>query len=158
MKSTNNDALGRGDRRGEFDAGAGGDSSVMAFTLLGAGSSAGSSVMAFARPLAVLLLLQRGDGAAQQRDCATDVDCFLNGICIAGTCSCHAGWTGIHCGQFDFLPTPPGPLGGKAFPPEADSSTWGTSVIKGRDGLFHMYLLCLLGNKLSFNLNLYPCF
>jgi hypothetical protein len=77
--------------------------------------------------------------------CTNNSDCFLNGECLAGRCVCHPGWTGPHCGQFDFLPTPPGPLGGKAFPPEADSSCWGSSIIKGSDGRYHMYSSGILG-------------
>jgi len=72
--------------------------------------------------------------------CTTADDCYLNGECSAeGECRCNGGWTGAHCGQFDLLPTPPGPLGGKAFPPDPDSSCWGSSVVKGRDGRFHMF-------------------
>jgi hypothetical protein len=91
--------------------------------------------------------------------CSTDMDCYLNGVCSSlplnlpgagGTtasrvCTCYPGWTGPHCGQFDFLPTPPGPLGGKAFPNFADSSCWGSSVIKGADGKYHMYSSGILG-------------
>lgn len=78
-------------------------------------------------------------GAHASADCDAIEDCYLNGDCVSGTCRCHPGWTGIHCGQFDLLPTPPGPLGAKAFPPAPDSSCWGSSVIKGRDGKYHMY-------------------
>lgn len=79
--------------------------------------------------------------------CQTDADCLLNGKCSTGTpeestahssqrtCVCGSGWTGPHCGQFDFLPTPPGPLGGKAYPNDPNSSTWGSSVVKVRPDL-----------------------
>ena len=78
--------------------------------------------------------------------CNTTADCYLNGVCLSsGKCSCNKGWTGVHCGQFDFLPTPPGPTGGKAFPPEDDRSCWGSSVIQGKDGKFHMYSSGILG-------------
>jgi hypothetical protein len=81
--------------------------------------------------------------------CADEFDCYLNGFCSANAtgayCLCDSGWTGSHCGQFDFMPTPPGPLGGKAFPPESDSSTWGSSVVKGDDGKYHMFTSGILG-------------
>jgi hypothetical protein len=84
-------------------------------------------------------------GASASLDCTTQSGCYLNGDCVAGVCRCNTGWTGPHCGQFNFMPTPPGPLGGKAYPPEADSSSWGSSVIKGSDGRYHMYASGILG-------------
>lgn len=95
--------------------------------------------------VAVFSGLDRVPDRFSTTDCGTDADCYLNGRCVGGRCQCYTGWTGLHCGQFDFVPTPPTPLGGKAYPPEADSSTWGTSVIKGRDGLFHMFTSGILG-------------
>ena len=41
--------------------------------------------------------------------------------------------------------THPGPIGGKAFPPENDQSCWGSSVIRGKDGKYHMYSSGILG-------------
>lgn len=85
--------------------------------------------------------------SASARACRVATDCFLNGNCSAreGTCNCNPGWTGPHCGQFDFLPTPPTPTGGKAFPADPDSSTWGSSVIKVA-GRYHMYTSGILGH------------
>ena len=83
------------------------------------------------------------DGA--EAGCQVTRDCFLNGECQGGVCHCHQGWTGPQCGQFDLLPTPPGPLGGKVFPPQADASCWGSSAILGEDGKFHLYSSGILG-------------
>ena len=98
-----------------------------------------------AMPLLLIGFLGAALASFGSTQCASDAECYLNGRCAAGRCDCFAGWTGPHCGQFDFVPTPPTPLGGKAYPPEADSSTWGSSVIKGRDGMFHMYTSGILG-------------
>lgn len=106
-----------------------------------------SMVLLLSAALGALAVVQAtaGNRVLGKTECATDEDCYLNGRCVAGSCDCDAGWIGSHCGQFDFVPTPPTPLGGKAYPPASDSSTWGTSVIKGKDGKFHMYTSGILG-------------
>ena len=74
-------------------------------------------------------------GVAASGPCTTWSDCYLNGVCTPrGVCACNPGWVGAHCGMLDLLPTRPGPLGNKAFPPGRNSSCWGSSVVKGRDG------------------------
>jgi hypothetical protein len=81
--------------------------------------------------------------------CTTNTDCYLNGVCSSDkkSCVCYPGWTGAHCGQLDLLPTTrPGPLGGKAYPPEPNASCWGSSAIRGTDGKYHLYSSGILGN------------
>ena len=97
-------------------------------------------------PARAPLLAVAAVAAEAEAGCQVARDCFLNGECQGGECHCHQGWTGPHCGALDLLPTPPGPLGGKVFPPQADASCWGSSAILGEDGKFHMYSSGILGN------------
>ena len=51
------------------------------------------------RGLCLLLALPRAYSA-----CISALDCGLNGECVAGICSCDAGWRGAVCGELDLLP------------------------------------------------------
>jgi hypothetical protein len=88
---------------------------------------------------------RKSDDNVPGADCVSASGCYLNGQCENGSCRCYPGWRGKHCGQFDLLPTPPGPLGGKAFPVQDDESSWGSSVIRDADGRYHMYSSGILG-------------
>ena len=98
---------------------------------------------ACALPLLLLLTIaatgsrQVGGGA-----CSTSLDCWLNGDCLSSACSCDAAWWGPHCGTLAELPShqlwpPPDPLPGPA--PALLPSSWGGTIVKGDDGLYHGY-------------------
>ena len=77
-----------------------------------------------------------------------DLNCSFNGRHTkAEGCACDPGWVGLHCGQLDLLPaagsgaTFAGATAGLNLLSAAGNwtSTWGGSVVKGRDGNFHMF-------------------
>lgn len=88
--------------------------------------------------------------------CVSALDCSLNGVCsppVAATdsaasaghapavCKCDAAWGGRACTQLQLLPAP-APLT-PAYPPKEwakNTTSWGGSVVKGADGVYHMYL------------------
>ena len=53
----------------------------------------------------LLLLLSNGAGNplawADATSCTSEVDCQLNGACVAGDCVCDTPWQGSDCGQLD---------------------------------------------------------
>jgi hypothetical protein len=74
--------------------------------------------------------------------CTTDEDCNLNGVCLAGKCSCVPEWDGgePHCGLLNLAPAKARPNGGYD---ELNTSSWGGSIVGSResgDGLYHMYV------------------
>lgn len=76
-----------------------------------------------------------------------DLNCSMNGHWQTDHCVCGPGWTGQHCGVLDLLPaagsgkTFAGATAGLNLLSAAGNwtSTWGGSVVKGRDGNFHMF-------------------
>lgn len=60
--------------------------------------------------LAAVILTQQSNpqaaAAAVASDCQDDVDCELNGACIAGKCKCFPGWQGVTCGTLRLKPAP----------------------------------------------------
>ena len=88
-----------------------------------------------------------GSGAA-----GSALNCSYNGVCKAGACVCSTGWRGAHCEQLDLLPaegsgtTFTGATAGLNLLSEAGNwtSTWGGSVVPGRDGKFHMFAAMML--------------
>ena len=90
--------------------------------------------------------------AAQQ--CATDLDCSLNGQCTAihgnqKLCLCDPGWTGSRCGHLSFAPSPNATTGpAMAGRPlccyhgdDNRSYSWGASVqLAAEDGLYYMWV------------------
>jgi hypothetical protein len=50
------------------------------------------------------LLLRLAALCAIASSCVTPEDCSLNGECTSGQCICVPPWTGVSCGQLDFLP------------------------------------------------------
>lgn len=69
--------------------------------------------------------------------CASDEDCHLNGVCTSGTCACVPEWTGETCGELNLHPARPSPQSGYD---EANTSSWGGSIIASEDGLHHMFV------------------
>ena len=74
--------------------------------------------------------------AALARACETDLDCSLNGACAAGACACDDGWRGGACELLDLAPAPLAPAYGAA----PNVSSWGAHVVRGGDGLYHMFV------------------
>ena len=84
--------------------------------------------------------------------CTDAADCSYNGECSGGsTCACRPQWTGPHCASLSLLPTsrsaglhgadepatpadPAHPIGA-----QPQHSYWGSSVLKGDDGMYHMW-------------------
>lgn len=92
-----------------------------------------------------LLLATASPAAASSGRCSTAEDCSLNGDCLpGGQCSCRPPWTGsANCDQLRFLPTPTAP----AYPaPGHNATTWGGSVARGDDGLYHMFVSEMVNN------------
>lgn len=82
--------------------------------------------------------LAASDAAAA---CATDLDCYLNGDCVAGACVCDAAWDGPQCNVLAELEAvqlwpPPGVEPANA---SERASSWGATILQGDDGLFHAW-------------------
>ena len=74
--------------------------------------------------------------------CTVDLDCSLNGVCVAGTCQCDAAWEGEECERFATLPASP-----TADVKEAATSTWGTGTLAGQlEGEYHLYASEFVGS------------
>eukprot|EP01065_Artemidia_motanka_P027846 TRINITY_DN33041_c0_g1_i1.p1 TRINITY_DN33041_c0_g1~~TRINITY_DN33041_c0_g1_i1.p1 ORF type:complete len:358 (+),score=102.20 TRINITY_DN33041_c0_g1_i1:54-1127(+) len=68
--------------------------------------------------------------------CSTDHDCSLNGVCSSGSCKCDEPWHGIDCGMLETRPAAPGGMYG--YSPNV--SSWGGNVVRGDDGMHHLYV------------------
>jgi hypothetical protein len=74
-------------------------------------------------------------GAASVYSCTNDVECSLNGVCDAGSCTCDIGWGGLECGNLSLGKTDP-TLG---HPWNSDASSWGGLPILADDGSWHLF-------------------
>jgi hypothetical protein len=71
--------------------------------------------------------------------CRSDEDCSLNGECsAAGACACRQAWKGRRCETLAILPATRG-AGYRGTDGGANTSSWGGAVLKGGDGLYHMW-------------------
>ena len=97
-------------------------------------------------------------GPAQR--CTRPFDCELNGICVGGACRCHPGWRGETCGELALTPASKNAgyrrvctKGTNLYDPTDRSqycddspdggnglSSWGASIVKGPDQLYHMFV------------------
>ena len=70
--------------------------------------------------------------------CKTDLDCSMNGVCSdVGVCECDAPWKGSVCGVLGYKITP---ASGRSLYPESDPrNTWNGAIIRGPDGVYHLY-------------------
>ena len=68
--------------------------------------------------------------------CSVDLDCSLNGLCVDAACACDAGWRGDACQTLALGAAPAG--GAYGFAPNV--SAWGSHVLRGADGLYHMFV------------------
>ena len=71
--------------------------------------------------------------------CRDNEDCSLNGECTSGRCDCRAAWIGHRC---ETLVTLPAKRNGGYHGKDSgrNSSSWGAAVLRGSDGLFHMWV------------------
>lgn len=74
--------------------------------------------------------------------CSSDLDCSLNGLCVAGRCECNAAWKGVQCEQFDQLPTAL-----RMDIKELNVTTWGAGTLpRSVQGRYHLYAAEMVGN------------
>lgn len=71
---------------------------------------------------------------AVAHSCVTPADCSAAGACVAGVCSCEAGFTGSTCSALDNRTRIPVSSGFRL----PGWHVWGSQVVRGDDGLFHM--------------------
>jgi len=85
------------------------------------------------RAIPLLLALSRLAGA-----CTSDIDCCLNGICVAGECDCTNPWYGPSCESLAFAETP---ASAKSLFDSGSSrnNTWGGPIMTAPDGTFHLF-------------------
>jgi hypothetical protein len=79
-----------------------------------------------------------GGGGARVKEEACPLHCSLNGRCDSstGVCACAPGWVGSNCRSLALLPlAPPSQQAYCHF----NDSTWGGSVIRGDDGVYHLF-------------------
>ena len=68
--------------------------------------------------------------------CTDDLDCSLNGDCVAGTCQCEPAWGGSPvCDQLAFLPSP----AGSGYHNASGYASWGGNVLY-EDGKYHLFV------------------
>ena len=69
--------------------------------------------------------------------CTSEMDCALNGACVAGACRCASFWEGSDCSRVRFGRVPAATLG--ALQPAADASHWCAGVLPDENGTWHAY-------------------
>ena len=75
--------------------------------------------------------------------CASPGDCSHNGVCEESQCVCEAGWSGETCATIKLAPA----SADSGF--RADNTdSWGAAVLKGDDGLYHMWVSVVANNCL----------
>ena len=98
--------------------------------------------------------------AALSSSCSDDASCSFNGVCKqsegagGGSCDCIPGWKGIACEQLDLQDAAgtgtrfTGATAGLNLLSAAGNwtSTWGGSVVKGKDGNFHMFAAMMVNH------------
>eukprot|EP01061_Rhynchopus_euleeides_P007663 TRINITY_DN16728_c0_g1_i4.p1 TRINITY_DN16728_c0_g1~~TRINITY_DN16728_c0_g1_i4.p1 ORF type:complete len:493 (+),score=142.54 TRINITY_DN16728_c0_g1_i4:79-1557(+) len=73
-----------------------------------------------------------------QWPCRDNGDCSLNGKCAAGVCQCRPAWKGHRCETLNILPAQKD-AGYRGVDDGHNTSSWGGAVLKGPDGLYHMW-------------------
>jgi hypothetical protein len=78
--------------------------------------------------------------------CGDELDCSLNGQCVAGTCVCNPAWEGADCGRLVLLPA-----GAPAFGAGSGGnfSSWGGGVLQV-EGSYHMFA-SVMANECGLN-------
>ena len=75
--------------------------------------------------------------------CTSDLDCSLNGACRAGTCDCDAPWIGPSCAVLNMAVASDAADG---YHPPNRSTSWGGNVLRGDDGVWHMFAAELINH------------
>jgi len=75
---------------------------------------------------------------------AVDLACSLNGRQVSGQCNCDAPWRGVACSQLDIKPRPPSAVPA-IYGHSPNVTSWGGNVVKGDDGLYHLYVSEMVG-------------
>lgn len=86
------------------------------------------------------------DGKCASRkkfQCQNDWDCSLAGVCNAGTCDCDPWVEGEDCSYLRFQPVDRSKVGYL----DSKISSWGGSVVRGSDGMWHMFVSEILCDK-----------
>ena len=76
--------------------------------------------------------------------CESAEDCNYNGNCTKGSCTCAPGWRGDACDGLNLVPTKRS-LGYQNSILGQNVTSWGGSVVKGDDGMYHMYAAEIYG-------------
>ena len=77
--------------------------------------------------------------AASAAVCATDLDCSLNGLCVASQCVCDAPWSGPACAQLAYATTPA--LAKNIYRAADAHNTWSGPIVgPGDDGKHHAFI------------------
>jgi hypothetical protein len=102
--------------------------------------------------LSLLLLLSLPLAAAgvprAAAACRSDLDCALNGVCLASRCRCDPQWEGEQCERFAFVPSPAAAdVNSPWATPDLQISTWGLGTLQRPiDGQHHMFGTELTGS------------
>ena len=77
--------------------------------------------------------------------CTSELDCELNGACIAGACVCDMAWAGPTCGDLELEPAPTIAYGYGTTP---NTSSWGAGppAFDTETGTFHLFASEIAGN------------
>jgi hypothetical protein len=75
------------------------------------------------------------DSGPAEQPCVTALDCSLGGQCLGGRCRCYSAWVGPNCSVLNLVAA----RNIHAFERPSNQSSWGGSVIRDEDGLYHMY-------------------
>jgi hypothetical protein len=70
--------------------------------------------------------------------CKTDAQCSYNGRCTSGVCECDPAWHGEQCATLNLMPAHHG-AGLNVSDADGPLSSWGATVTRGDDGVYHMY-------------------
>jgi hypothetical protein len=74
-------------------------------------------------------------------NCATNLDCSLNGICqtSSGTCLCDSPWNGETCSSLKYSPSTPA-IAKSIYNISDPRNTWNGPIVQGSDGKYHIYV------------------
>ena len=90
------------------------------------------------RAIVFALALALAPSLRAAAQCASDLDCALNGLCAAGACACDAPWSGPNCATLAFAVTPASAH--SLYPLSDPRNTWNGPIVAGPDGLLHIYV------------------
>ena len=88
--------------------------------------------------LAAVLLQATTAAAASAATCTSDLDCSLNGVCSAGSCSCDKPWRGVGCQVMGYAAQTPASAK-DLFPINRSHNTWNGPIVGPVDGQYHLF-------------------